>query len=111
MARKTVLGKVREAIADAAVQVVDAADKHVVHPVGEKLGLLDSKPAKAKKKVVAKKVKPAVKSETTEKVEEKIPVKKAKSTVKSRMMTKVVPAAKPSTKSSHEPENRTGRSR
>ena len=111
MARKTVLGKVREAIADAAVQVVDAADKHVVHPVGEKLGLLESEPTKPKKKAVAKKVKPPVESETPVKEEEPGVAKKAKSTVKSRMMTKVIPAAKQSTKSSHEPENRTGRSR
>ena len=90
MARKTALGKVREAIADAAVQVVDAADKHIVHPVGETLGLID-----------APEVKP----------EEAVPAPKAKSTVKSRLMTKGLPGARPSTKSSHEPENRTGRSR
>ena len=90
MARKTALGKVREAIADAAVQVVDAADKHIVHPVGETLGLID-----------APEVKP----------EEAVAAPKAKSTAKSRLMTKGLPGARPSTKSSHEPENRTGRSR
>lgn len=94
MARKTALGKVREAIADAAVQVVDAADKHIVHPVGETLGLID-----------APEVKPEVKPE------EAVAAPKAKSTVKSRLMTKGLPGARPSTKSSHEPENRTGRSR
>lgn len=90
MARKTTLGKVREAIADAAIHVADAAEKHVVHPVGEKLGLSDAPEAKP---------------------EEVVAAPKAKSTVKSRMLTKGLPGARPSTKSSHEPENRTGRSR
>jgi len=90
MAKKTVLGKVREAIADAAVQVVDADDKHVVHPVGETLGSIDEPEAKP---------------------EEVVAAPKAKSTLKSRLMTKGLAGARPSTKSSHEPENRTGRSR
>ncbi len=90
MARKTVLGKVREAIADAAVEVIDAADKHVIHPVGETLGILDKPEAKP---------------------EEVGEAPKPKSTLKSRLMTKGLPAARPSTKSSHQPENRTGRSR
>ncbi len=93
MARKTVLGKVREAIADAAVEVIEAADKHVVHPVGEKLGLID-----------------ATETEPEATPEEVVATPKPKS-AKSRLMTKGLPGTRPSTKSSHEPENRTGRSR
>ena len=66
MARKTTLGKVREAIADAASSVADAAEKHVLHPVGEKLGLIEKPPVAT--------------------------AKKPTSTIKSRMMTRSVTA-------------------
>ena len=82
--KKTALGKVGAAIADAASAVVKSADKHVVHPVGEALGLLEKKkpkfvPAKrpAKKIAVAKKPSPlAVRAEAKKSSVTKAEVKK-----------------------------------
>ncbi len=54
--KKTTLGKVGEAIAGAATTAIHAADKHVVEPVGDALGLTGGKPGAKKpaKKPVAK---------------------------------------------------------
>ena len=52
--QKTTLGKVGAAIAGAAVTAVHAADEHVVHPVGEALGLMDEKKPAGKKPATKK---------------------------------------------------------
>ena len=81
MAKKTTtLGKVGAAIADAAVTAVRAADAHVVHPVGEALGLMDEKKPESKK--------PPAKKPATKKVAASVPAPSPK------------PPAKPLPKSS-----------
>lgn len=70
---KTTLGKVGSAIADAAMGVVHAADKHVVEPVGDALGLMGDKDASNAQagKPVAKK--PAAKKPAAKKPAVKAP--------------------------------------
>ena len=83
--KKTTLGQIGAAIADAATTVVHSADKHVVQPVGDALGLTDDKKdvkAPAKKAAPAK---PAAKS---------APAKPAAKSVPSKPATPKAPTAK-----------------
>lgn len=95
--KKTTLGKVGAAIADATVTVIQAADAHVVHPVGEALGLMDGKKPAGKKpapkKPAAKKpaaVKSAVKPPAVE-----APKVSATKSSKQKMMGSVASNAMP----------------
>lgn len=60
--KKSTVGRIGEAISDAASAVAGVADRNVVQPVGHALGLIDGKPKKtAKKKPKLASVKSAAK--------------------------------------------------
>ncbi len=91
--KKSTVGKVVEAIKEAAATVATAAEDHVIHPVGRALGL-ESKPTEAKEKPAE--AKPAETKPEAKPAEKKKPAepKKAKA---EPAATATAPAAKKKT--------------
>lgn len=95
MAKKSTLGKVREAVTDAAAAVAHAAEAHVVKPVGKALGLAGEKKPAAKKSTAKKAAKPAAAKAAAQKPVAKAAAKPKSKSPAARVMTKAVPPPAP----------------